>query len=387
MMSTPHAAPRSSSVTADNQSSSSDNDNDDERSSPASSTYLEEDLTVMSGARRQRHQKLDCEEKGRPRDTSLHVERHDVDVVRASSHQDDDDNSERHHPAAISLLAATPAPPCTGSTGKTVVAGKSTAASAEKSCRSGATTSKVGPAAAGIAGSSRTDVELLYRLFPHVPSVTLDCMLLSCAGNVVQCIEQLLKFHQLKPGGSGVDLPTLPVGEGANLATAAAAAVAAAAYAGLPHHPGAVPMYHHQHHQQRFEPQLAFPLSYAAGGKTSTAALPLMTAYNGPAAVNTAAVPQINAVPPPPRALPFGFPYPPAALLPTIAGLRYNYSAMMAAAAMAHASSTSTGAGAAGGLPKTTLSGVATGTTPLTYGLFTGGAYKCTGSSSADSDK
>ena len=370
-------AQRSTSVTAGNDSSSSDND--DERSSPASSTYFvtsgaEEDLTTLSGTRRQR-QKHVCEDEGR-RDAALHVERQDVDVVIVASHQDE--SSERHH-RATSILA--PAASCTGSGSRTIMAGKS-GGGAEKSCRPGTTTSKVGAAAAG---HSRTDVELLYRLFPHVPPVTLDCVLLSCAGNVVQCIDQLLKFHQLKPG-TGVDMPpSLPVG-GANLATAAAAAVAAAAYAGLPPH-AAVPMYHQHHHQhqqqQRFVPSssiepLVFPLPPAAGGKPATA-LPLMSAYNGPAAADT----QINTAPPPRALPPFSFTCPPAAaLLPTIAGLRYNYSAMMAAAAMAHASSTTPGASAAA-VPKTTLSGL----TSLSYGLFTGGAYKCTGSSSAESDK
>jgi len=358
------SAPMRSSSVAGNDSSSSDKD-DDERSSPASSAYLvasgpEEDLCTP-GTRCLQPQ-LRVGDEGRRE--LMHVELQNVDI-RVANHQDD--HCDRNRPS--SLLAAPPS----ASISRTSIAGKSSSGGPdEKSCRSTTmlTTAKM---AGGAGASSRADLELLYRLFPHVPPVTLDCVLLSCAGNVVQCIEQLLKFHQLKPS---VDIPPLPVG-----ANFAAAAAAAAAYVGLPH---AVPTYHH--HQQRFvsspsvEP-LAFPVpGVAHSGKSPAAAgslslMPAATPFNG-----TDAMQQVCAGP---RALPFGFPYPPAALLPTIAGLRYNYSAMMAAAAMAHASSTTTVATGSAPVPKTTLSSA--GATSLPYGLFAG-SYKYTGSSS-ESDK
>jgi len=371
---TSSATMRPSSV-AGNDSSSSDND--DERSSPTSSSYFvvsgaEEDVST-SGTGCQRQQLRDSDEGRReePR-----VEQQSVDISVAN-HQDDDD-SHRHRPG--SLLAVAPVSSYARNGSRTSIATKSVSGGAEeKSCRSAAmlTLPKVGEGGHG----SRSDMELLCRLFPHVPPVTLDCVLLSCAGNVVQCIEQLLRFHQLKP--SQVDAPPLPVG--ANLAAAAAAA---AAYAGLPH---VLPTYHH--HQRyvassNVEP-LAFPVPTGGGlnvtgGKPPTAgAMSLMpaTPFNG-----TDAMQQIcgaggnNAGP---RGLPLGFPYPPAALLPTIAGLRYNYSAMMAAAAMAHATSSATVAGSSA-VSKATLSGA--GGTPLPYGLFAADGYKCT-ASSTDAEK
>jgi len=360
---------RSSSV-ADNDSSSSDND--DDRSSPASSSYFvasgaEEDFST-SGIGCQQMPLRDADE-GRREEPQ--ADRPNVDVMVAN-HQDNDAD---HHRSS-SLLAVAPVSSCAGSGSRTSMAGKSVSGGAEeKSCRTSTTltTPKVGEAGNS---SSRSDLELLCRLFPHVAPVTLDCVLLSCAGNVVQCIEQLLKFHHLKPS---VDTPLLPVG--ANFAAAAAAA-AAAAYAGLPH---VVPTYHH--HQRfvassSFEP-LAFPVPpgggggglSTAGGKPPTAAgLSLMpaTPFNGTDAMQQICGPGSNNAGP--RGLPLGFPYPPAALLPTIAGLRYNYSAMMAAAAMAHGSSSTTGASGAT-IPKATLPGAAG--TPLPYGLLAG-SYKCT---------
>jgi len=357
---------RSSSITG-NDSSSSDND-DDERSSPASSAYFvasgAEDDLLAPGTRCLQQSQLRSRDEG-PRET-LQVERQNVDISVAN-HQDDNSDRQRSN----SLLGAAPVASCTGSGIKTNMAGKlMSGAAEEKSCRP--TTTLTTPKVGGAGNSGRTDLELLCRLFPHVPPVTIDCVLLSCAGNVVECIEQLLKFHQLKPS---VDMPPIPVG--ANLAAAAAAA---AAYASLPH---AVPMYHHQRFvapSSSVEPP-AFPVPAGGagslnvvGGKPPLApTLPLMpaTLFNGAEICGSGSN---NAGP---RALQFGFPYPPAALLPTIAGLRYNYSAMMAAAAMA-----TTGASGAA-VPKTTMSG-AVGP-PLPYGLFAGG-YKCTGSS-AESDK
>jgi len=364
------SAPMRPSSVADNDSSSSDND--DERSSPTSSSYFvasgaEEDVST-SGTGCQRQQLRDSDEGRRE---ELRMEQQSVDVSVAN-HQDDDD-SDRRRPC--SLLAVAPVSSCAGNGSRTSITGKMASGGAEeKSCRSTAmlTLPKIGEGGHG----SRSDIELLCRLFPHVPPVTLDCVLLSCAGNVVQCIEQLLRFHHLKPS---VDAPPLPVG-----ANFAAAAAAAAAYAGLPH---VLPTYHH--HQRyvassNVEP-LAFPVPAggglnATGGKPPTAgSMSLMpaTPFNG-----TEAMQQICGNNAGPRGLPLGFPYPPAALLPTIAGLRYNYSAMMAAAAMAHA--TSTTAAGSSAVPKATLSGA--GGTPLPYGLFAASGYKCTGSST-DAEK
>jgi len=363
------SAPMRSTSVAGNDSSSSDNE--DVCSSPASSSYFiasgaEEDLST-SGTGCQQTQLCDSDEGRRE-------ERQNVEV-RVANHQDDDSKSHR----SSSLLGPTPVLSCAGGGNRTSMAGKSVSGRVEeKSCRTMTmlTTPKIGD----VGNSSRSNLELLCRLFPHVPPVTLDCVLLSCAGNVVQCIDQLLRFHQLKPS---VDLPPLPVG--ANFAAAAAAA-AAAAYAGLPH---VVPTYHHH---QRFaasstvEP-LAFPVPVSGGGggglnvacgkPPTPAALSLMpaTPFNGADAMHQICGPGGNTAAS--RALSLGFPYPPTALLPTIAGLRYNYSAMMAAAAMAHASSTTTGSSGAA-IPKATLSGA--GGVPLPYGLFDGG-YKCTGSS------
>ena len=363
-----------SDVVAGNDLTSSDED--DDRLSPASSPYF-----VTSGAEEepgtgfQQTQLIDS-------DRQLQVERQST---QDTSHQHDDDQTDR----SSSLLAAEPlTPSSTGSGNRPNMTGKSVSVGSEEKSFKASTmmaTSKIGEAMA----SSRSDLELLCRLFPQVQPVTLDCMLLSCAGNVVQCIEQLLKFYQLKPS---VDIPTLPVG--ANFGAAAAAA-----YGGLPPH--ALPTYHHHHRfvsSSSLDP-LAFAMPVGAGGSAnaggltkpaSAAALSLMpsTQFNNADAMRQLCSPAGNNVGGP-RVLPFGFPYPPAAaaaaaaLLPTIAGLRYNYSAMMAAAAMAHASSAST-CSSAGPLPKATLSGGA-GATPLPL-LFASGGYKCPGPPT-DSDK
>lgn len=347
-----------SSSVAGNDSSCSDNE--DDRSSPASSSYFvasgaEEDTStsatgchlpqlVSSDERRQKEQQI-------------------VDV-RPTHHQEDDSVAVR----TSSLLGMPPASSCIGSGNRTSTTRKSVSAGAEdKLCRpmmSMLMSSKIGETG----HSSRSDVELLCRLFPHVPPVTLECVLLSYAGNVVQCIEQLLKFHQLKPS---VDAPPLPVG--ANFAAAAAA------YAGLP--PVQLPTYNHHHQRYVASSNVETPLTFpgGGGGKLPTAgALSLLpaTPFNGSDTLQQICGP--GGSNPAQRNLPLGFPYPPAALLPTIAGLRYNYSAMMAAAAMAHASSSTTATG------NSALTKSATGTTSLPYGLFAAGIYKGT---STDSDK
>lgn len=348
-----------------NESSSSDDD-DAERLSLASSTYLvtsgpEEDPTSTGTG----CQQAQLRDGGRVEDAAV------------ANHRHDNDGADRRQSGSLMGVASVTS--CTGSGSRTGLVGSSVSGGAELSlCRATtlSTTSEVGEA--GVGGGS--DLELLCRLFPHVPPISLDCVLLSCAGNVVQCIEQLLRCYQLKPN---VDtLASLPVG--ANFAAAAAAA--AAAYAGLPHLTSPYQPHHRFVASSAVEPPLAFPVpavgsgagSNSTGGKPSLSLMPVAP-FNGADAMRQLYVPGG------PRALPYGFQYPPGALLPTIAGLRYNYSAMMAAAAMAHASTTSTAASGTA-VAKATPSGTG-GVAPLPYGLgLFAGAYKYTGPSS-DSDK